>query len=75
MFGCVFFPVFGALKDTNLALYLQRKLSEKGMIYKSAYAGWYAVSDEAYYSENQVSEIVDPKTGAKSMVRRIDPQL
>lgn len=39
------------------------------MIYKSSYAGWYAVSDEAYYPATQVEEVVDPSTGDKYMVR------
>ncbi|SGY73202.1 BQ5605_C005g03273 [Microbotryum silenes-dioicae] len=43
--------------------HLWRELKNKGYIYKSSYAGWYAVSDEAYYSENQVTDTVDPKTG------------
>ncbi|KAL8293018.1 hypothetical protein RQP46_000712 [Phenoliferia psychrophenolica] len=44
-----------------------RELHARGHIYKSSYAGWYAVSDEAYYSETQVTEVVDA-TGAKQMV-------
>ncbi|KAM0753656.1 methionyl-tRNA synthetase [Meredithblackwellia eburnea MCA 4105] len=43
-------------------------LESKGFIYKSSYAGWYAVSDEAYYSETQVME-VEEATGGKQMVR------
>lgn len=45
----------------------QRELQARGFIYKSSYAGWYAVSDEAYYSETQVVESVDA-SGAKQMV-------
>ncbi len=42
---------------------LWRKLVEKGEIYLGSYAGWYAVRDEAFYTE---SELVDGKapTGA-----------
>lgn len=29
-------------------------LQEKGYIYKSTYAGWYAVRDESYYSEDEL---------------------
>ena len=32
------------------------KLLESGDIYLSKYAGWYSVSDEAYYSENEIKE-------------------
>lgn len=45
----------------------QRELESRGHIYKSSYSGWYAVSDEAYYSETQVKEVVDA-SGAKQMV-------
>ncbi|GAA6021809.1 hypothetical protein JCM11491_003884 [Sporobolomyces phaffii] len=43
------------------------ELEKRGYIYKSSYAGWYAVSDEAYYAENQVAETTDPKSGEKYM--------
>ncbi|SCV69145.1 BQ2448_2165 [Microbotryum intermedium] len=46
----------------------QRELQRRGYIYKSSYAGWYAVSDEAYYSEKQISDTVDPKTGQQVKV-------
>lgn len=56
---------------SSLILYRwsQRELVKRGHIYKSSYAGWYAVSDEAYYPESQVHEVVNPKTGTKEMVR------
>ncbi|GAA5920182.1 hypothetical protein JCM1841_006632 [Sporobolomyces salmonicolor] len=44
-----------------------RELDKRGYIYKSSYAGWYAVSDEAYYTESQVAEVIDPKSGEKYM--------
>jgi hypothetical protein len=47
---------------------LQNELEKRGYIYKSSYAGWYAVSDEAYYAETQVAETIDPKSGEKYMV-------
>ncbi|KAJ1646889.1 methionyl-tRNA synthetase [Dispira simplex] len=31
-----------------------KRLESQGAIYKSAYTGWYAVSDEAFYSDQQV---------------------
>ncbi|GAA6063929.1 hypothetical protein JCM10212_004788 [Sporobolomyces blumeae] len=43
------------------------ELEKRGFIYKSSYAGWYAVSDEAYYGENQVGEVIDAKSGEKYM--------
>lgn len=36
---------------------------EKGLIYKGSHSGWYSVSDEAFYPANQVTDIVDGKTG------------
>ncbi|GAA5941851.1 methionine--tRNA ligase MSM1 [Sporobolomyces koalae] len=44
-----------------------RELEKRGYIYKSSYAGWYAVSDEAYYAPAQVAETVDPTSGEKYM--------
>ena len=32
-------------------------LEEKGEIYLSKYSGWYSVSDEAFYSEDEIEEI------------------
>jgi len=46
----------------------QRQLRDKGLIYKSSYAGWYAVSDEAYYPAAQVGEVVVENSGEKYMV-------
>ena len=43
---------------------LWQRLQEKGHIYQSTYAGWYAIRDEAFYNEK---ELVDGKapTGAE----------
>lgn len=35
---------------------LWKKLEKAGQIYKSVYAGWYAVRDEAYYEESEIVE-------------------
>jgi len=35
---------------------LWKKLEESGQIYKSTYAGWYAVRDEAYVDESEIKE-------------------
>lgn len=42
---------------------LWKKLEEAGQIYKSTYAGWYAIRDEAYYDEEEIIEGKAP-TGA-----------
>lgn len=47
---------------------LQDQLLKNGYLYKGKHEGWYAVSDEAFYANNQVQESVDEKTGEKIMV-------
>ncbi|KAK0542922.1 methionyl-tRNA synthetase, partial [Tilletia horrida] len=44
-----------------------RRLQDGGYIYKGEHSGWYAVSDEAFYTDQQVQERVDSKTGEKFM--------
>lgn len=60
-------PEFFSRIELIASRVLQRELEKRGYIYKSSYAGWYAVSDEAYYAENQVAETIDPKSGEKYM--------
>jgi len=36
--------------------FLWEKLQSKGYIYLSKYKGWYSVSDEAYYNEDEIAE-------------------
>lgn len=47
--------------------HLWSKLVEKGHIYKGSHEGWYAISDEAFYTSLQVREVIDEKTGEKYM--------
>ncbi|KAJ2793422.1 methionyl-tRNA synthetase, partial [Coemansia guatemalensis] len=42
-------------------------LVERGFIYKGEHSGWYAVSDEAFYTEGQIEERTDPATGKQGM--------
>eukprot|EP00792_Barthelona_sp_PAP020_P009834 TRINITY_DN3323_c0_g3_i1.p1 TRINITY_DN3323_c0_g3~~TRINITY_DN3323_c0_g3_i1.p1 ORF type:complete len:742 (+),score=195.15 TRINITY_DN3323_c0_g3_i1:40-2226(+) len=35
------------------------KLLEKGLIYRGNFGGWYAVSDECFYTENDIEEVTD----------------
>ncbi len=55
---------------------VQHMLQERGYIYSSTHAGWYAVADEAFYPESGVHLIKDPRTGKTLMVREIpvEPQ-
>lgn len=41
------------------------RLTAAGHIYKSVHEGWYAESDEAFYPEGQIREVIDAKTGDK----------
>ena len=50
---------------------LWNKLLESGDIYLSKYAGWYSVSDEAYYSEDEIS-IENGKKISKSSGSTVD---
>lgn len=45
---------------------LWSKLVEKGDIYLGAYAGWYAVRDEAFYTESELTDSPDGKKVAPS---------
>ncbi len=45
---------------------LWNKLVKKGQIYKDSYSGWYAVRDEAYYSEDELTVTEDGKRIAPS---------
>ncbi|KAI8642144.1 tRNA synthetases class I (M)-domain-containing protein [Parasitella parasitica] len=44
------------------------QLLKNGYLYKGKHEGWYAVSDEAFYANNQVHESIDEKTGAMIML-------
>ena len=39
------------------AISVWNKLEKKGEIYLSKYSGWYSVSDEAFYSDDEIEEI------------------
>jgi methionyl-tRNA synthetase len=43
------------MSRTNLTTH-QRTLMEKDYIYKAQYEGWYCVSDETYYTPNQIRD-------------------
>ena len=45
---------------------LWRRLEERDQIYLGAYAGWYAVRDEAYYTESELGEGPDGRKTAPS---------
>ncbi|KAI7901075.1 tRNA synthetases class I (M)-domain-containing protein [Cokeromyces recurvatus] len=47
---------------------LWNKLLLNGYFYKGKHEGWYSISDEAFYTNSQVQEVIDEKTGQKIMV-------
>lgn len=48
--------------------HLWNVLADNGFIYQGEHSGWYAVSDEAFYTSTQVEERLDPATGKSTMV-------
>lgn len=47
------------------------KLKDNGWLYKDSYAGWYCVSDEAFYEE---SELIDGKTSLGKEVEWVEEE-
>ncbi|KAL5523837.1 hypothetical protein ACEPAG_8010 [Sanghuangporus baumii] len=47
---------------------LWTNLVKSGHVYLGEHSGWYSVSDECFYTESQVCDSVNPKTGAKIKV-------
>ena len=58
-------------------LEIWNKLIKSGDIYLDKYSGWYSVSDEAFYSDNEIEEIEGKKvaTSSKSQVEWMDEEL
>ena len=56
--------------------YLWSQLEKNGDIYLSKYSGWYSVSDEAFYTEEEISEKEDNKiaTSSGSLVEWIEEE-
>ncbi|KAI9315907.1 tRNA synthetases class I (M)-domain-containing protein [Dichotomocladium elegans] len=52
----------------NTVAHLWAELEKNGYIYKGNHEGWYAVSDEAFYANNQVEKTTDAETGESIMV-------
>ncbi len=53
-------------RHKNTAVRLWELLDKNDQIYLSKYAGWYSVSDEAYYSEDEIDEIEGKKISKES---------
>lgn len=50
-------------RHKEIAIQMWQKLEANGYIYKSKYSGWYSVSDETYYTEEQLVEGKSPDSG------------
>lgn len=50
-------------RHKDIAQKMWQTLEEKGYIYKDTYAGWYSVSDETYYTEDQLVDGKSPDSG------------
>ena len=60
--------------SSNLTVLLcteQQELEKRGHIYRGSHSGWYAISDECFYTEGQIEDIVDPVTKGKIKVRNM----
>ena len=45
-------------------------VQKTGCIYEGQHSGWYSISDEAFYTDTDIEEAVDGKTGKKMMVSK-----
>ncbi|KAK6199273.1 mitochondrial methionyl-tRNA synthetase [Scheffersomyces amazonensis] len=50
--------------------YFWNLMESKGLIYQGSHSGWYSVSDETFYPETQIEEIIDSKTGEKKVIAK-----
>jgi methionyl-tRNA synthetase len=63
-------------RHKNSVQHLWKELEKNDDIYLSKYSGWYSVSDEAFYSEDEIEEIDDIKRAisSKSQVEWIEEE-
>ena len=56
--------------------YLWKILEKNGDIYLSKYSGWYSVSDEAFYSDDEIEEVDGSKVAisSRSLVEWVDEE-
>lgn len=50
--------------------YFWNLIQDRGLIYRGSHKGWYATSDETFYPENQIEEVVDPVTKRTKMISK-----
>ena len=63
-------------RHKNTVQYLWNTLEKNGDIYLSKYSGWYSVSDEAFYNDDEIEEIEGKKIAitSKSSVEWIEEE-
>ena len=63
-------------RHKNSVQYLWKELEKNDDIYLSKYSGWYSVSDEAFYNEDEIEEIEGKKISisSKSPVEWVDEE-
>ena len=56
--------------------FLWNELKKNGNIYLSKYSGWYSVSDEAFYNDDEIEELDNKKVAisSKSLVEWVDEE-
>ena len=56
--------------------YLWNELKKNGDIYLSKYSGWYSVSDEAFYNDDEIEDLDNKKVAisSKSLVEWVDEE-
>lgn len=54
----------------NAVYHFWNTVNENKYIYKGRHSGWYSVSDETFFTESDIVESVDEKTGKKIMISK-----
>jgi methionyl-tRNA synthetase len=50
-------------RHTKVVQGIFKRLLEQGDIYKGEYEGWYSISDETFYTESQLTDVVRNEQG------------
>lgn len=61
-------------RHIDVVQYVFRKLLKSGDIYKDAYKGWYCVSDETFFRENEVTDGICPNPECGKPVRWVEEE-
>lgn len=50
--------------------YFWEIMESKNLIYQGSHSGWYSISDETFYPENQIESITDASTGKEKKISK-----